>query len=335
MGAVLYVMLVARFPEFHKHDNGSIELKLPAPLWAQKSEEARSLVKVLMLLLLMMWCGVLYCIILYCTVLHCYQCSILILCFFLPTLLLPVPPPQGLMCYNPNSRLTARQALAHPWLGAFAIALPNALPKALPPAGPSTPNSQFRSTPNSLPDSVPSAAFSTPPNYQHPSDMSDMSTSMLSSSQPRGKGQRSNSNDVLDMVLYPHYNANIQGKTYIVVVHYDVCDSYLYVIFKHISATLRYFLDQLSASKNSSPAISINIPPHQTPPQAPYDGNNYALTTNNVNNLHVSNLSLSPLLALQRNIATCFEEVHNSYYNHPALSTQVVIYLLFNGLVSI
>lgn len=46
MGAVLYVMLVARFPEFHKHENGSIELKLPGPLWNNKSPEARELVKV-------------------------------------------------------------------------------------------------------------------------------------------------------------------------------------------------------------------------------------------------------------------------------------------------
>jgi hypothetical protein len=46
MGAVLYVMLVARFPEFHRHNNGSIELKLPGPLWDSKSQEARDLVKV-------------------------------------------------------------------------------------------------------------------------------------------------------------------------------------------------------------------------------------------------------------------------------------------------
>lgn len=46
MGAVLYVMLVARFPEFHKHENGRIELKLPGPLWDNKSAEARALVKV-------------------------------------------------------------------------------------------------------------------------------------------------------------------------------------------------------------------------------------------------------------------------------------------------
>lgn len=70
--------------------------------------------------------------------------------------------------------------------------------------------------------------------------------------------------------------------------------------------------------------MSINIPRHQSP----YAGNNYALTTNtgnigNIGSNHVSNLQLSPLLSLQRNIATCFEEVHNTYYNHPVLSTQV------------
>ena len=39
-------MLVARFPEFHKFDNGGMELKLPMALWGNKSDEAKDIVKV-------------------------------------------------------------------------------------------------------------------------------------------------------------------------------------------------------------------------------------------------------------------------------------------------
>mmetsp|Transcript_7380 Transcript_7380/g.12421 ORF Transcript_7380/g.12421 Transcript_7380/m.12421 type:complete len:993 (-) Transcript_7380:289-3267(-) len=239
MGAVLYVMLVARFPEFHKHENGRIELKLPGPLWDSKSPEARDLVK-------------------------------------------------GLMCYDPRKRLSAMKALAHPWLGAYAITTPVAN-QGLPPRRART--------------EADSSAFLTPNAYrksQHapPSDSSRSSTtesvstpmSMGQTYNVKGKGTRSNSNDVLDMVLHPHNNADIQ--------------------------------DQLSASKLSNLSdISIKVPPHQSP----YTGNNYALTTNagNIGNPHVNNLQLSPLLSLQRNIASCFEEVHNSYYNNPALSSKV------------
>lgn len=48
LGAVLYVMLVARFPEFEQDVNGKIVLKLPSALWSDISQEAQDLVRSLM-----------------------------------------------------------------------------------------------------------------------------------------------------------------------------------------------------------------------------------------------------------------------------------------------
>jgi serine/threonine protein kinase len=48
LGAVLYVMLVARFPEFEQDVNGKIVLKLPSALWSGISQEAQNLVRSLM-----------------------------------------------------------------------------------------------------------------------------------------------------------------------------------------------------------------------------------------------------------------------------------------------
>jgi len=71
LGAVLYVMLVARFPEF-EHDavTDKIVLRLPTILWDGISLEAKHLVR-------------------------------------------------ALMNANPNARLTARDALLHPWLSEY------------------------------------------------------------------------------------------------------------------------------------------------------------------------------------------------------------------------
>jgi len=47
LGAVLYVMLVARFPEFERdpHNPQRITLKLPPALWGNISEEAKDLIR--------------------------------------------------------------------------------------------------------------------------------------------------------------------------------------------------------------------------------------------------------------------------------------------------
>lgn len=116
---------------------------------------------------------------------------------------------QGLMSYDPNKRLTAWQALAHPWLGAFAIA----------PTSPAPTSRSSPQVPPALPPAGPSAAnYSTPiaQRRHNPTDASSSSSSSSSTSTPsstsvQGKGSRSNSNDVLDMVLHPHHNAGIQG----------------------------------------------------------------------------------------------------------------------------
>lgn len=47
LGAVLYVMLVARFPEFDR-SNGGMRVKLDAPAWASVSEAAKDLIRCLM-----------------------------------------------------------------------------------------------------------------------------------------------------------------------------------------------------------------------------------------------------------------------------------------------
>lgn len=47
LGAVLYVMLVARFPEFDR-TNGGMRVKLDSPLWATVSEAAKDLIRCLM-----------------------------------------------------------------------------------------------------------------------------------------------------------------------------------------------------------------------------------------------------------------------------------------------
>lgn len=71
LGAVLYVMLVARFPEFEQDQiSGKIVVKLSPALWDRVSAEAKDLIR-------------------------------------------------GLMNTNPNARLTAANALMHPWLGAL------------------------------------------------------------------------------------------------------------------------------------------------------------------------------------------------------------------------
>ena len=48
LGAVLYVMLVARFPEFEQDSAGKVVLKLPPVLWSNVSSEAKALVSGLM-----------------------------------------------------------------------------------------------------------------------------------------------------------------------------------------------------------------------------------------------------------------------------------------------
>jgi serine/threonine protein kinase len=48
LGAVLYVMLVARFPEFDR-SNGGMRVKLDAPAWAGVSEAAKDLIRCLMI----------------------------------------------------------------------------------------------------------------------------------------------------------------------------------------------------------------------------------------------------------------------------------------------
>ena len=74
LGAVLYVMLVARFPEFERdpHNPQRITLKLPPALWGNISEEAKDLIR-------------------------------------------------GLMRYDPDERLTAREAMEHPWLRQYRV----------------------------------------------------------------------------------------------------------------------------------------------------------------------------------------------------------------------
>lgn len=47
LGAVLYVMLVARFPEFDR-SFGGMRVKLDAPVWASVSEAAKDLIRCLM-----------------------------------------------------------------------------------------------------------------------------------------------------------------------------------------------------------------------------------------------------------------------------------------------
>lgn len=48
LGAVLYVMLVARFPEFERDFSGKVVVKLPEALWSRISNEAKDLVRSLM-----------------------------------------------------------------------------------------------------------------------------------------------------------------------------------------------------------------------------------------------------------------------------------------------
>lgn len=48
LGAVLYVMLVARFPEFEQDPTGKVVLKLPQALWSHITPEAKALVNGLM-----------------------------------------------------------------------------------------------------------------------------------------------------------------------------------------------------------------------------------------------------------------------------------------------
>eukprot|EP01031_Cornospumella_fuschlensis_P039621 gene39621-48235_t len=48
LGAVLYVMLVARFPEFEQDQNGKVVVKLPPVLWSEISGEAKDLIRGLM-----------------------------------------------------------------------------------------------------------------------------------------------------------------------------------------------------------------------------------------------------------------------------------------------
>lgn len=70
LGAVLYVMLVARFPEFEQDRTGKIVVKLPPALWNNISNDAKALIR-------------------------------------------------GLMDTDPSTRLTAEEALQHPWLGKY------------------------------------------------------------------------------------------------------------------------------------------------------------------------------------------------------------------------
>ena len=48
LGAVLYVMLVARFPEFEQDVSGTVLLRLPPALWDDVSSEAKDLIRLLM-----------------------------------------------------------------------------------------------------------------------------------------------------------------------------------------------------------------------------------------------------------------------------------------------
>jgi serine/threonine protein kinase len=48
LGAVLYVMLVARFPEFEQDANGKVVLRLPPALWDDVSSSAKDLIRSLM-----------------------------------------------------------------------------------------------------------------------------------------------------------------------------------------------------------------------------------------------------------------------------------------------
>eukprot|EP00601_Ochromonadales_sp_CCMP2298_P027966 CAMPEP_0173274590 /NCGR_PEP_ID=MMETSP1143-20121109/2522_1 /TAXON_ID=483371 /ORGANISM="non described non described, Strain CCMP2298" /LENGTH=901 /DNA_ID=CAMNT_0014211413 /DNA_START=111 /DNA_END=2812 /DNA_ORIENTATION=+ len=48
LGAVLYVMLVARFPEFEKDASGKVVVKLPPALWSNVSDDAKDLIRGLM-----------------------------------------------------------------------------------------------------------------------------------------------------------------------------------------------------------------------------------------------------------------------------------------------
>lgn len=48
LGAVLYVMLVARFPEFEQDQTGKVVVKLPPALWNNISSEAKDLIRSLM-----------------------------------------------------------------------------------------------------------------------------------------------------------------------------------------------------------------------------------------------------------------------------------------------
>lgn len=48
LGAVLYVMLVARFPEFEKDNAGKVVLRLPPSLWQDISSEVKDLIRSLM-----------------------------------------------------------------------------------------------------------------------------------------------------------------------------------------------------------------------------------------------------------------------------------------------
>ena len=186
------------------------------------------------------------------------------------------------MCFDPKKRLTASKALAHPWLGEFAIN---------PTAHPST-NVDHVSH-SQLP---PAPGYSTPSSQRHHSP-----SPVLTGAHRKG------GSDVLDMVLHPHHNANIQGNA-------------ISLIITRRNQCTRCKIDQLSANKDRlySPSTHVNLP-H---PHIPYTPDNYALTTTNVNS-HVSSLNLSSLITLQKNIAICFENVHKSYFSNPALSNQV------------
>jgi hypothetical protein len=116
------------------------------------------------------------------------------------------------MCYDPLRRLSAMKALSHPWLGSYAAAAP--------------PSPQDRQPPrHGNIDSSSSSSFLTPTAYRNNKNApssgksvgSAYSTPGSNSRHPnvQGKGTRSNSNDVLDMVLHPHYNADIQGMVMI------------------------------------------------------------------------------------------------------------------------
>ena len=48
LGAVLYVMLVARFPEFEQDTTGKVVLRLPPALWSDVSSDAKDLIRSLM-----------------------------------------------------------------------------------------------------------------------------------------------------------------------------------------------------------------------------------------------------------------------------------------------